>query len=404
MKTGLLHSAARQLGANIPTTLFMCAGIVVGIAVLITVIALGQGTKARILERVDNVGAADTFTIRTTLWGQGGGGLRGDHGGFLLSFDDLHALNDELPGIAALSPVLNTRGTVEAGAVVLEGVSVQGVALNFQQVRAWPVQSGTFFSDSDIETGSRTAVIGSAIAARYPYGANPLEQTIQVEETRLEVSGVLESRGATGSGRNADEVVLVTEPVFAELFQPAGLSTITVLVSDVDNRERVADQAKLLLEERNPGHEVFVRFSMATATARDEAARTLSLYLSVIAAIALLIGGMVMMKLASLSISGRTREIGLRKALGARDRDISLQVMLEMIMISLTAGVIGTVLGYLLSNELAARMDLQALFTWHAPLAGIAVAILTGIVFGVRPASRAARLDPVVALRGTAKG
>lgn len=401
MKKGLFHSAVKQLGSNALTTLFMSVGIMIGITVLITVIALGQGTSARILERMANVGAADTFTIRTTLWGQGGGGLRGDHGGFLLSFEDIHALRNELPGIAAVVPTLNTRGTVEAGTTIMENISVQGVVPDFQQVRDWAVQSGTFFSDSDIHGGAPAAVIGSAVAAGFPPGTNPLGQTIRVEEMQLEVAGVLAPRGATGSGRNADEMVLVTEGIFRELFEPAGLSTVTVLVNDVDNIQRIAGQAKLLLEGRNPGQEMFIRFSMATAMARDEASRTLSTYLIIIAVLALLIGGMIMMKLTSLSISARTREIGLRKALGARNRDISLQVLVEIVMVSLLAGLAGIVMGYLLSHELASRMDLRALFTWHAPAAGLLFAVITGIVFGVRPAGKAARLDPVVALRGT---
>lgn len=130
---------------------------------------------------------------------------------------------------------------------------------------------------------------------------------------------------------------------------------------------------------------------------------TLSLYLTVIAAIALLVGGIVMMNLTSLSVSARTREIGLRKALGARNRDISRQVLLETMMTALLAGLAGIILGYFLTNELAARLDLRSLMTWHAPAAGLLFAILTGLVFGVRPAGRAARLDPVVALRGASQ-
>ncbi len=383
------------------TTLFMCAGIMIGVAVLMAVIALGQGTQARILDRMDNVGAADTFTIRTVPWGQGGGGLRGDHGSFLLSFDDILSMQDSLPGIAAALPNLNARGNVEAGAAVFEGISVQGTAPNFQQVRDWAVQSGAFFSGDDIQSGSHTAVIGPAVAAGFPPGENPLGQIIQVEDMELEVTGVLASRGATGSGRNADEIVLVPQAVFTQLFQPAGLSTVTIKVEDIDNMERVAGEAKLFLEELHPGQEIFVRFSMATARARDEAARTLSFYLTVIAVIAMLVGGTVMMNLTSLSISARTREIGLRKALGARNRDISRQVMLEIVMTSVLAGAAGIILGYLLTNALADRMDLRTLITWHAPAAGLLFAVLTGLVFGVRPASKAARLDPVVALRGT---
>lgn len=402
-KTLLLRSALRQLGANIPTTLFMCAGIMIGIAVLIAVIALGQGAQARILDRVDRVGVADTFTIRTVTWGQGGGGLRDEQDSFLLSFEHVLDLPNKLPGIAAVLPTLNARGNVKAGAAVLEEIPVQGVALNFQQVRDWNVQAGAFFSDADIHSGSLNAVIGPALAAWFFPGENPLGKLIQIEEMELKVTGVLESRGVSGSGRNADELVLVPQDVFTQLFQPAGLSTVTVMVNDVANLEKLAREAKLYLEDIYPGEEIFVRFPMATARARDQMSNTLSFYLTITAAVALLVGGTVMMNLTSLAVAARTREIGLRKALGARNRDISRQVLLETVMTSLLAGLAGIVLGYLLTNELAVRLDLRSLMTWHAPVAGMLFAIITGLVFGVRPAGRAARLDPVVALRGASR-
>ena len=399
----LLRSAFRQLGSNILTTLFMCAGIMIGIAVLIAVIALGQGAQARILDRVDRVGVADTFTIRTVPWGQGGGGLRSEEENFLLSFEHVFDLPDKLPGITAVLPTLNGRVKVETETAVLEEVHVQGVGLNFQQVRDWNVQAGAFFSDGELESGSPHAVLGPALAAWFFPGDNPLGQVIQVEEMELEVTGVLESRGVSGSGRNADELVLVPQDVFTHLFEPAGLSTVTVMVNDVNRMEKLAGEAKLYLEEIYPGQEIFVRFPMATARARDQMSNTLSFYLTVIAGVALLVGGTVMMNLTSMAVAARTREIGLRKALGARNRDISRQVLLETMLTALLAGLAGIVLGYLLTNELAVRLDLRSLMTWHAPVAGMLFAIITGLVFGVRPAGRAARLDPVVALRGASR-
>ena len=391
------------MGSNLLTTLFMCAGIMIGVAVLIAVIALGQGAEARILDRVDRVGVADTFTIRTVPWGQGGGGLRDEHGGFLLSFDHILSLQNHLPGIAAVLPTLNARGAVETESAVLEEIHVQGVSLNFQQVRDWNVQAGAFFSDADIQSGSPNAVIGPALATWFFPGENPIGKVIQLEDMQLEVTGVLESRGLSGSGRNADELVLVPQDVFMQLFQPMGLSTVTVMVNDAANMEKLAGEAKLYLEDIYPGQEIFVRFPMATARARDEMSNTLSFYLTVTAGVALLVGGTVMMNLTSLAVAARRREIGLRKALGARSRDISQQVLLETVMVSLLAGVAGIILGYLLTNELAVRLDLRSLMTWHAPVAGLFFAMITGIVFGVRPAGRAARLDPVEALRGASQ-
>ncbi|MBS4031599.1 MAG: ABC transporter permease [Clostridiales bacterium] len=399
MRGRLLGTAIRQLRSNKLATLLMASGIIVGIAMLTVVIALGQGTKARILERVDRMGTADTFTIRTTPWGEGGGGGSGDHGGILLGFQDIVNLHEHVPGVSAVLPTLNARGTVTAGVMVLEGVSVQGVSQNFQQVRNWAVQAGVFFSDFDIIEGARAAVIGQAVANHFFAGEDPLGKSILVEGFQLEVVGVLAPRGATGSGRNADEIVLVPQDAFTKVFQPTGISTVTVQVENVNDIERLAQEAKAYLETLFSGGELYVRIPMSTVGTRQETSNTFTRYLTIVAAVALLIGGIIMMNLTSLSISARTREIGLRKALGARNKDISLQILFETTIISIFAGLLGVVFGYLLKNILAARLELQTVMTWHAPVTGLFFAIVIGLFFGVRPANRAARLDPVTALR-----
>ena len=265
--------------------------------------------------------------------------------------------------------------------------------------RNWVVQSGVFFSDFDIQEGARAAVIGPAVANQFFAGEDPVGKSIFVEGLQLEVVGVLAPRGATGSGRNADEIVLVPQDAFTRLFQPAGLSTLTIKVENVNDIERLAEEAKAYLETLYSGEQLYVRIPMSTEGTRQETSRTLTRYLTIVAAVALLIGGVVMMNLTSLSISARTREIGLRKALGARNKDISWQILFETTIISIFAGLLGIFFGYFLNSILAARLDLQAVMTWHAPVLGLFFALVIGLFFGVRPANRAARLDPVTALR-----
>lgn len=401
--TLLFRSTLKHLGANSLTTIFMCAGIMIGIAVLIAVIALGRGTEARILDRIDRVGEADSFTIRTVPWGLGGGGLRDDHGEFLLGFDHVISLQDQIQGIAQVLPTYNARNPVLVGTDMLEDIAIQGVAINYQQIRNLNIYSGSFFNEADVQSGSHTAVIGPAIANYFFPRENPLGKYIQIESLQLEVIGVLETRGISNSGRNADQTILVPADVFVELFEPVGLSTVTVTVNDPSHLEKLAFETQQYLEGIYPEQQIYVRYPMATARARDEMGNTLSFYLKIIAGISLLLGGTVMMNLTNLSVSGRIREIGLRKALGARNKDISKQVLLETAMTSLIAGFTGIVLGYLLANELASRLDLRSIFSWHAPVIGLLFAIFIGLVFGVRPAKRAAKMDPVLALRGEQK-
>ncbi|MCW3491603.1 ABC transporter permease [Dethiobacter alkaliphilus] len=402
MKSKFIKEAARQLWSNKLTTALMAIGIILGISVLTIVIALGQGTKASILERVDRVGATDTFTLRTFPWGQGGEGQHSETENITLTAQDLLSLQQEINGINAIIPTLNSRTTITGELNYLENVSVQGVTSSFQDVRPWNVTSGVLFSDYDITEGTRAAIVGQAIANQLASDGNILGMTIHVDSLQLEVIGVLESRGATGSGRNADEVVLVPEPVFQRLFQPDGYSTVTVQVNDIDRLEAISEQAMSFLEATYLGHEFYVRIPTLTTGTRQETAGRLTSYLTLIAAISLLVGGIIMMNLTNLTVTARTAEIGLRKALGARNHDILTQIMMELFVLAVIAGGIGVLLGVVSTNILAGRIDVNTLFTWHAPAAGIMFSLIVGLLAGVRPANRAAQLDPVVSLR--AKG
>jgi ABC-type antimicrobial peptide transport system permease subunit len=399
LKLKLLKEAVRQLLSNKLATALMAIGIILGISVLTIVVALGQGANARILERVDRMGAANTFTLRTLPWGEGGGGRSADSQAMTISSQDVLSLQQQVNGIVAVVPTLNGRTTVSSEATSLENISVQGVAPEFQDARSWDVTEGVLFSDYDITEGSRAAIVGQAIAAYFAPDGNILGMTLQVDSLQLEVIGILEPRGATGGGRNADEVVLVPEPVFNRLFQTDGYSTVSVIVSDITRLEVISEQVLANLYATYPGRDFFVRIPTLTTGTRQETSTKLTSYLSVIALISLLVGGVIMMNLMNLSITARTAEIGLRKAVGARNRDILMQVMAELFVLSVSAGVAGLFLGGILSTVLANRMDVNVLLTWHAPVAGLLFSLFIGMLAGLRPANRAARLDPVVSLR-----
>ena len=398
MKFKFFKEAGRQLWANKLTTILMAIGIILGISVLTIVISLGQGTKARILERVDRMGAADTFTLRTFPWGQGGG-QNADSQAMTLAAQDIVALQQEINGINAVVPTLNSRTTVSNESISLENISIQGVAAGYHDTRNWDISNGVLFSDYDIAEESRVAIVGPAMANHFAPDGNILGMTIHVDSLQLEVIGVLESRGATGSGRNADEVILVTEPTFTRLFQPDGYATVNVQVNDITGLESISEQALAYLHATYPGRDFFVRIPTLTTGTRQETSSKLSSYLTLIAAISLLVGGIIMMNLTNLTVTARTAEIGLRKALGARNRDILMQIMAELSILSVIAGSSGLLLGVIATNVVANRVDVSTLLTWHAPAAGLLFALCVGMLAGVRPATRAARLDPVVSLR-----
>ncbi len=394
-------TAFNEIKSNKVRTFFMLISVFVGITALMTVVSLGQGTQAQILERLDRVGMANTFSVRTQGGGGMGGGSQDTHvqTSFSLSMEDAADLAAAVPGILEVVPTTGSRLDVASGAGVLAGVSVQGVTPSFQEVRSWDLEKGMFINSADIESTERVAVIGQTIARTLFPGEEPLGQMILLENTNFEIIGLLAARGATGGGRDADELVLIPVSTYSRLIDNVRINNLTVWVENPDELEAVALATQEFFDARYPNEPINLRAPTLTTGTRQETSANLSLYLKIIAAAALLVGGVIIMNIMFLSVSERTWEIGLRKALGATKPDLIKQILLEVSLVSLVGGFMGILGGALVIYLLTSQEIVRASLTWEAPVVSLGLSLLIGLLFGLQPALRAASLDPVEALR-----
>lgn len=390
---GLLKTALNEANGNKIRTFFMLISVFVGITALMTVVALGQGTQEQIVERLDRMGMADTFSVRTRE-----GGMNRQTG-FSLSLEDAANLESTVSGIREVIPSTSNRFDVAGSAGILPDVSIQGVTPSFQSVRSWDMEKGMFIDSSDIENTQRVAVIGQTIARALFPGEEPVGNTIFIDNTSFQVIGLLTSRGAIGGGRDADEIVLIPVSTFSGLFENARVNNLTVWVEIPDEIETVALASQSFFNSLYPDNLVMVRVPSLTTGTRQETSANLSFYLKIIAVAALLVGGVMIMNIMFLSVSERTWEIGLRKALGAKKSDIIKQVLLEVLLVSLAGGVLGIIGGVLAVNYITSQEIVRASLSWEAPALALVFSLLIGLIFGLRPALRAASLDPVEALR-----
>ncbi len=399
--TRLIKPALKEISGNKVRTFFMLISVFVGITALMTVVSLGQGTQEQIVERLDRMSMADTFSVRT----RGGGMASAEQGSssqavFSLSLEDAADLGSTVPGILEVIPSTSSRFDVAGTAGNLSEVSVQGVTPSFQVVRSWDMEKGMFLNAADIENTERVAVIGQTIARILFPTEEPVGQMISIENISFEVIGVLAMRGAGGGGgRDTDEVILVPVSTFARLFDNARVNNLTVWVEDPVEIEAVALASQNFFDSLYPNDPVIIRVPSLTTGTRQETSANLASYLNIIAAVALLVGGVMIMNIMFLSVSERTWEIGLRKALGATKSDIIKQVLLEVLLVSLAGGLLGILGGVLAVNLLTAQEIVRASLSWEAPALALGFSLLVGLIFGLRPAMRAASLNPVEALR-----
>ena len=397
----LFKTALGEVNSNKIRTFFMLISIFVGITALMTVISLGQGTQEQIMERLDRMGMVDTFTVRTLGGGMGGGEQSSyEDTRFALSMEDASDLEIAVPGILETIPSTGSRLQVSSTAGILPDVSIQGVTPSFQLVRNWDMEKGMFINSSDIENTERVAVIGQTIARTLFPEVEPVGNTITLGDTNFEIIGLLASRGASGGGRDSDEIVLIPVSTFIRLFENARVNNFTVWVENPEDVEAVALASQNFFDSRYPNDPVIVRVPSLTTGTRQETSANLATYLKIIAVSALLVGGVMIMNIMFLSVSERTWEIGLRKALGAKKSDILKQILLEVLLVSLAGGILGIFGGILTVNLVTAQEIVRrASVSWEAPVLALVFSLTIGVIFGLRPALRAASLDPVEALR-----
>jgi putative ABC transport system permease protein len=403
-----LREARRALAANKVRTFLTMLGIIVGITALTIIVAVGQGSRAQVTGRLSKLWGTNPIMVTASAGGKNAGphmGMGVGVGSQTLTYEDMEAIRKEVPNVRATSPGLLKSDVQVKFRQQSATTEVFGVTPEFREYRSWDVDSGEFLSDEDVRGLARVVLLGQTVARELFGDADPVGETVRIENVAFKVKGVMAKKGASPEGGDLDDRVTIPITTFARrLYSVTYLSNIVVQLQDVTRMPETAAAITKLLRERHhiipPKQDDFgVRTPEGMVKVFAGATQTLTLFLGIVSAIALLVGGLVIMNIMLVSVGERTREIGLRRAMGARRKDILTQFLTEALAVSVSGGVIGTALGIL--GTLIVRMATKtpAVVSWQALGLSAFFSIAVGVVFGVHPARRAAFLDPVEALR-----
>ena len=392
--------ALKALARNKLRTALTMLGMIIGVGAVITMVALGTGAQSSIETQIQ---AAGTNMIMVSAGNFMSAGVRtGQGNASTLTPDDATAIQD-VTGVQYIAAGVNTRGQVVAGNLNW-GTQIQGTDVDLPLIRSWPTTKGAFFSPADVASASKVAVLGSVVHEQL-FGADvdPVGQVIRINNQPFTVVGVMSSKGQSGMGQDQDDVVYTPyTTVMKKLRGITYVQNITVSAASAGDTAATADRIATLLRTRHQivdEDDFMVRTMEEMASVRVQATETMTALLASIAGVSLLVGGIGIMNIMLVSVTERTREIGLRLAIGARGRDVLMQFLVEAIVLSMVGGVIGIGLGLGLSQGVTAWMSWPTRVSPEAVAVAFIFAAVTGVFFGFYPARKAAALDPIDALR-----
>ncbi|MDP6393636.1 MAG: ABC transporter permease [Arenicellales bacterium] len=402
-----LLSAAASLRSNKLRTALTTLGIIIGVAAVIAMVGVGKGAEQNIEKAIQGLGENVLFVRNGTSTA---GGVRGGSSTKVsLSEEDAAAIQTQAPSILIAAPTVRATGQVIFGNNNWF-TTVYGVGEAYLQAREWEIGNGRTFNARETRSAAKVAIVGETIVTQLFGGADPVGEIIRIERIPFRIIGTVRSKGETSWGRDHDDVVFAPLTTaksrlnVGERFRGRFVRDITLKARSADLLEAAEQEVTDLLRERHrirPGtpDDFYVRNVAQFLEARAKSERTMSMLLAAVAGISLLVGGIGIMNIMLVSVTERTREVGLRMAVGARSRDILLQFVTEAVAVSLIGGVMGVALGFggLLAAARLADWPLIASPTSAFIAMGFAAGI--GIFFGYYPALKASRLDPIIALR-----
>jgi macrolide transport system ATP-binding/permease protein len=386
-------NAFRALRHNMLRSFLTLLGIVIGVGSVITMLAIGDGAKQQVLDRISAMGS-NLLTVRP-----GVANSRGFNNSSTLVLDDVTAIDEQISNLIAAIPQQESNATIRYGENDTTA-QIIGTSSKFPEARQWPVALGTFFSPEDEQQREAVAVLGRTTADDLFPDEDPLGKYVLVGNQSFQVIGVMARKGAAPNGQDQDEVILV--PYYTSQVRISGnrfLNRATVAVKDVDKIKATTSEIESLLAERHGT--VDFRIMNAGMFLENEVAsrQTMTMLLGSIAAISLLVGGIGVMNIMLVSVTERTREIGIRMATGARTRNILQQFLIEALVVSAVGGVIGVVVGLGAAFIVGTASSTPVAFRVFPVVLAFGSAFATGLIFGWLPARKAAYLDPVVALQ-----
>ena len=399
--------AVRALRTNLLRSVLTTLGIVIGVASVIILVAVGTGASSEVDKQIKALGTNMLVVFpgsRRVMGRAGGAGTD-----IPLSEIDVAGIRDKVRGVVAVSGQIDDSGPVVRGNANWT-TSLDGVHAEYTMVRDWPIAAGRDIEPTDVRTGAKVALIGATVAKEVFAGENPVGAAIRIKNVPFEVIGVLAAKGQSAMGRDQDDVVLL--PITTARLRVAGKSQIQtdrveriyVKVDEGADINEVQEDIESLLRQRrktraNAEDSFSVRNLAETMKARSEVLTTLSYLLAATSVISLIVGGIGIMNIMLVSVTERTREIGLRMAVGARRRDIMMQFLVEAVSLCLLGGLIGIAVGVSASAVVAFVANWPVLVSPAVLGGALAAAAATGICFGLFPARRAAHLNPIDALR-----
>jgi putative ABC transport system permease protein len=402
-----IRSALSAIAGNALRSLLTMLGIVIGVAAVIAMVAIGSGARNLVDRQIRSLGA--NLAIVTPGNVTQGGARLGAGAASTLSDEDAAAISREIEGVAAAAPFVRGNAQVVAGGANW-GTSVYAVDLEYFTAREWDIESGRSFDPEEIRRGEIVVLLGRTVARNLFGDSDPLDQTIRVRNVPFKVIGVMAPKGQSAFGQDQDDAIFVPldagrrRVIGRNYAKDRSVGSIFVKFEREDDIAPGIERMEALLRQRHrllPDQEndFSVRNLTEVANTASASANTLSLLLAAVAAVSLLVGGIGIMNIMLVSVTERTREIGLRLAVGARPRDILGQFLIEATTLATIGGAIGVALGVGAAHAIANAAGWPSLISPNAVLVAVLFSGLVGIFFGFYPAQRAARLDPIEALR-----
>jgi putative ABC transport system permease protein len=376
-------------------------GIVIGVGCVIAVVAIGNGASSSIQNTINSLGSNFIMIFPGAATQSGARIFTGQS---TLTIEDAEAIKNECPAVAYVSPTVRTAGQLVAGELNW-GSSVQGVGVDYPFIRAWNVSQGQFFTDADVRAGAKVCVLGTTVVENLFPSGDAVGQIVRIKNVPFKVVGILEKKGGNMMGQDQDDVVVA--PYSTVMKRLMGQSKIGMIYASAASADAVAEaqtQIDGLLRQRHripPGGDTDfqMRSQEEIAQTQEQSMKILRTLLLTIAAISLLIGGIGIMNIMLVSVTERTREIGIRMAIGAKGRHVLLQFLFEAITLSIVGGLIGVGLGVGASSLVGRVLKWPIVITPTSVVLAFSVAAFVGIFFGFYPARKASRLDPIEALR-----
>jgi len=399
--------ALRALRVNKLRSTLTMLGIIIGVGAVIAMVAIGSGAQARVAEQLQALGANMIFVFPGSTTS---GGLRAGAGSSIsLTEEDAWTIQRDVQGVVVAAPTMRGSGQLVWGNLNWSTMIV-GVTPEYFDARDWPMTSGRVFTQEDVDGAAKVAILGQTVAQSLFGDTDPIGQTVRVKKLLCTVVGVLDSKGQNTFGQDQDDVIVIPlttakrKVLGVSLANARTVNGISIKVGDNEDLKEVQQHIRDLVRQRHrlqPGQDddFGIRSAAEMVQTKDEQAQLMTKLLMSIASVSLLVGGIGIMNIMLVSVTERTREIGLRMAVGARGRDILTQFLVEAVTLSLIGGIIGILLGVGGSNAISSLAEWRTVLAPSAILLAFGFAAAIGIFFGFYPARKASRLDPIEALR-----